>query len=523
MPATPRREASSRTLAQHLRFIREVLARSEKDPEARQLAVKIVSGVFDYKRDPRSGEDVPMVRAWNKSFRAPPGPICKSRDDQCEIERVWDFMVLNFRYVYDPADEDTFQTLKVSLTSGGGDCFPEGTLLLRDDYTLVPVEDLKPGMRIWGRDRWSDVTNQWCKGIRPVTAVRMNNGSWMHLTEDHKVYVAVCPRHNNRAPETSPCSCPVTDREIVRLPVAELQPDMVLLQPREIEAADGDATPEALAWAELTGLYLSDGWCDGSRICIAGKDGHPKEAQKRRVIELGKILGFNTSWHERYVRVYGNELVERFAPLGRHAPNKSLSRLDWPKEQAVVLLAGIMADSGANTHGAGRTFTTTSRALAVQTRVLHRLQGVSCGWAHIENHGGLGTHPIWRLTTRPTDGARAEKLLRVKEIVRDIQEATVYDISTDDHYVYLPEHDVTVSNCDDAAIALAALLKQLGFYVIARVISTEDDPEVWAHIYPLVGLPKDNPTHWIALDLTVEGYIPGDEYPKIANHQDFKL
>ncbi len=32
----------------------------------------------------------------------------------------------------------------------GGDCFPEGTLLLRDDFEFVPIEKIKVGDRIWG-------------------------------------------------------------------------------------------------------------------------------------------------------------------------------------------------------------------------------------------------------------------------------------------------------------------------------------------------------------------------------------
>lgn len=523
MSAIRLREAKSHTLDEHINLLRSVVRQSMKDPESRMLAVALVSGTYDYKRDARTGKETPMVSAWGKNFRAPAGVICRARDADCEVERIWDFVVLNIRYVYDSADDDTFSTLKVMLLTGGEDCFPEGTLMLRDDHTLVPVEQLKPGMKIWGKDRWSEVTAQVCKGVKPVTAIRMNNGSWMHLTEDHKVYVAVCHKHTSRTEASGPCSCPVSEREVVRMPVAELQPDMVLIQPAKIDMYKAASTVEACALAELTGLYLSDGWCDDHRVGISGKDGHPKEAQKHRVVELAKTLGYSTGWQPRYIHVYGNELVEHLAPYGTRAYNKQLPHLRYTPDEAAVLLQGIMADSGAQTGSEfARTFTTTSRMLAVQTRVLHRMHGVSCGWAYIENHGGLGKHPIWRLHTRAPQ-AHGEKLLRVKEIVRNAQEATVYDITTDDHYVYLPEHDVTVSNCDGMTIAFATLLKHVGFHVIARVISTQEDPNAWVHIYPLVGLPKDSPTHWVPLDATIDGFVPGDEYKGIGKHRDFKL
>ena len=45
-----------------------------------------------------------------------------------------------------------------------------------------------------------------------------------------------------------------------------------------------------------------------------------------------------------------------------------------------------------------------------------------------------------------------------KEIEHDVAERPCYDIQTSDHYVYLPEHDVTVSNCEDLACRRAAEL-----------------------------------------------------------------
>ncbi len=78
-------------------------------------------------------------------------------------------------------------------------------------------------------------------------------------------------------------------------------------------------------------------------------------------------------------------------------------------------------------------------------------------------------------------------------------------------------------DCDDATIAFAALLGSLGFRVAARVISTKKAPNQWVHIYPMVGLPKDNPTAWCPLDITVEGAVPGWEYGEIAKYRDYML
>ncbi len=105
----------------HVGYIQQLVAKGLHDGEARQLAVKIVSGRFDTRRL-SDGKEYRVVQAWGKSFLAPPGKVCRTQDDQCEIEKIWDFVVLNIRYVYDTVSIDVFATLKESLLAGGGDC-----------------------------------------------------------------------------------------------------------------------------------------------------------------------------------------------------------------------------------------------------------------------------------------------------------------------------------------------------------------------------------------------------------------
>ena len=125
MPAarrTPQQLSSSPDIDHHVALIQRMVAKSMKDGETRQLAVRIVSGAFDYVQDPATGQDVAVVEGYGRNFRAPTGPPCASRDERCEVDKMWDFVVLNFRYVYDPAEVDTFATARESLLAGGGDC-----------------------------------------------------------------------------------------------------------------------------------------------------------------------------------------------------------------------------------------------------------------------------------------------------------------------------------------------------------------------------------------------------------------
>ena len=134
---------TTRSLDEHVGLIKRQVDRSLSDGETRRLAVRIVSGTFDHVRDSRSGKEQVVVRAFGRNFLAPGGKVCKPRDEECEIEKIWDFVVLNVRYVYDPAEVDTFVTLKETLLMGGGDC---------DDSVVAFAALLKAiGFQIIGR------------------------------------------------------------------------------------------------------------------------------------------------------------------------------------------------------------------------------------------------------------------------------------------------------------------------------------------------------------------------------------
>lgn len=119
----------TQNLDEHVALIQGQMDKSVHDPELRQLAVKIVSGKYDYMTHPRTGRVIPVIRAWDQTFLAPENETpCEPRDERCEIERIWDFTVANVRYVYDPDEIDFFATSRATLEAGGGDC---------DDLTIL--------------------------------------------------------------------------------------------------------------------------------------------------------------------------------------------------------------------------------------------------------------------------------------------------------------------------------------------------------------------------------------------------
>jgi hypothetical protein len=388
----------------------------------------------------------------------------------------------------------------------GGDCFPEGTILLRDDFSFVPIENIKVGDRIWGRDRWSIVTQKWFKDALHVDAIEMSNGSTMYLTGEHMVYVGQC-KHGGRCEQVQ-CREPFKRRETFdRLHVSDLREGDTLLQPDRIAFGTGSVDADRMY---VEALALADGWTKASKnpdlphVCfyVAGRDGKRKEAQKREVKAICDRFGIETTWHERYITIKDREWASRIAALGSRARFKALETINLDESTAAAALRGLMADSTQNTGVPTRTYSTTSRSLMLQVRVLHRMFGkmTSVRMLTPEQHGGAGHHPMWRVGQRE----KGKLNLFVRTIERSVRKVPCWDISTEDHYVYLPEHDVTVSNCDEASITLIAAALCIGIPAMVVGSSHKEPYDVPTHVF---GAFEDDLGDWVKMDGTTKSPI----------------
>lgn len=126
MPRFVSRIEDTSSIEDHARLIQEQVEASLRDPQTRKLAASIVSGTYDWVRDPRTGVTVPAVKYHGRYYRAwydshPPGP-CPPRDDVCALTALWNFMVMNVRYTPDVDGYDTYPDLRTMLESGAEDC-----------------------------------------------------------------------------------------------------------------------------------------------------------------------------------------------------------------------------------------------------------------------------------------------------------------------------------------------------------------------------------------------------------------
>ena len=297
-----------------------------------------------------------------------------------------------------------------------GDCLPVTTLVLRDDYTVDAVGNLQPGDKIMGDGSLTTVTEQAVTGEKPILAFELNNGAVFRCSPEHRLFLR--DDTEKRAEDVRP-------GDLLKTPTSPFPASSSPLNPSKLSPAD-------FAW--LLGTYVADGWCElprHPRFSISGKDGCKKEEQKRKA-------------------------------CGGHAPEKHLPSLMVSAEQVRPLVEGLAADSsvassGTVTHG------TTSEILALQTRILYRMLGQSTHIRRWDEHGGLGTHPMYRITVRQADNPNYPNSARVVA-VRECEPELCCDVTTDTGRFYLPESDIVVHNCEDLACYRVAELRELPYH-----------------------------------------------------------
>lgn len=384
------------------------------------------------------------------------------------------------RYTWDPTDYDAFQTPARTLELHAGDCVPATSLVLTAGYKLKPIGEVREGDLVMGDGQWTKVTKFWDKGEKRLLEFTLNNGCVLRCTPEHKLFVV--PKGKNRSGR----------RE-----------DAVEKRARDVKLSDDLLTPAQLpmglesiesekAW--LLGTFIADGWTEDYRCAIAGKDGHPKEMQKKRVQAWCEANGIATRWHERYIAINDAPLTNWLSAVGKGAKNKHVPSLDLDEPTLRAVLSGLEADSGLAKSGS-RVYSTISEELALQLRVMFRMLGQSVSITKVNDHGGLGTNPIFRVTVRKNEQKRP--FARVK-VIREAPAERVVDIETDTHRFWLPESDVVVHNCDDMTSLLGALLRSVGHQVRSRIVQTKGATQ-WNHIYLVVKIGNQ----WKPLDASV--------------------
>ena len=334
----------------------------------------------------------------------------------------------NFQKVLDTKRQNDFNT----------DCLPEDTLLFRDDYTYVPISDIEIGECIAGRDgRWTKVLNKFDKGTKKTIQIELSNKCTLRCTPDHVVFLE--------------------DGQECR--AGSLEPGMCLEMPESLP--QGTYRDPDLRLSKLKGLYIADGWAvikspKNKRVFIAGRDGHPKEQQKKEIAAFFDELGVKYTMPVKNIETSDPGIRDAVLPCGTRALDKQFDRLDYSEEGLLAILEGVQADATVRKDNGVVTYNTVSKRLALDIRMAFRFMGKSTSIRCLADHGGLGKNPIYRVTPR----IKQRRPARVVSISEG-QEERVYDIATENQGIYLPECDVVVHNCDDYSLYAMHIIDHL--------------------------------------------------------------
>jgi hypothetical protein len=336
-------------------------------------------------------------------------------------------------YRPDPLTTETLMRPCHTMTGNGtgGDCLDENTRLLTPrGYVLI--SDILPGTLIMGKYGWTRVIKKERKGLLRADTYTLSNGGFFTATPDHR--------------------CILLDETETTAGMLKEEDKLYQCSHIPVNGVSSLSSDDCL----FIGYYLSDGWVDGNRVCISGKDGFPKEEQKHWVERYATGKGWKTSWHPRYIRVYIPKkssvlaFICKKTAIDKYIDIQEIIKLN--PLQTASLLKGLLADSHQpKSQRGGKCFSTISNHLKDAVILLYRKLGISCTFTLVKKHGGLGKNPVWRVYPQ----IYRKNSVFVKR-VQNIGVSVVYDIETADHGIYLPDADIVVHNCDDKAIALAS-------------------------------------------------------------------
>jgi hypothetical protein len=541
----------ARGLNDVVKAIQGIVRTDAADPNVIKLARQITSGTVDFVADPRTGDQTAVVKAWGRYYRAPDS-ICRTRDDACELEALWDFVVQNCRYVFDHPHVDTYPDIHYTLEAGSEDCFALDTkIIVRSRatacYELRTLRELKniwPAYEALSYDftnaKWvfKAITGWKHKGTREVMQSTLGNGPPFVHTPNHKVWWW----DGSNVPST---------RKIVEHELGSEKDERSyhrrVLVATKIPALN--ATDIDQSHAYLAGIYAAEGSHDSvGRISIAQDKPIIRERIEKALAEVGASYRFTAREHSNAYYVHTSDAKGgEGAGLRSWLTQGGANSFDMgvppdifgASEEVVRTVMQAHADGDAYIPKPGSPWAdkvkaihaTSSDRLAAELQLMAMITGEPWNtWLQVD-HQGQGRSPIHRFHRYLDGPGRKVSNRQIPELpgvgyspvqtMNPAGEQEVADISVADTHNFVLSNGLIAHNCDGMAIMFCGLAMAIGFDVAVRIIS--QDGSQWQHIYALVGLPKTGASHYFPLDATEPGREMGWEFESPAARIDYRL
>jgi len=342
---------------------------------------------------------------------------------------------------------------------GLGDCLEENTEIIVKDG-VRKIKDLQIGDLALSYNydleqyEYKPVTKIWDKGILDGYDIKLKNGHNIIATGEHRFFC--------RTSEDYPKKYEIKKFQDIDLDNwCKHQLHCVYRLPEGNIDIDRD-------WAYLVGIYISEGWAENSRICIAQDKPEIRVKIEKALNNLHIPYSQSKRTKHAYYNILNSQYKDKFKELGNNSFNKQFPNdvLSWNNESLKSLIEGLLDGDGTDKFSeyeykfnALWEFSTSSEQIAKTFNLIVRKVYGNIYYYKQLKHQGVGKKPIWRLRFNPNGLSNKREIFNgissvsiKKSKIKEVKDKHYYDIEVkDNHNFILADSGVISHNCDDFA------------------------------------------------------------------------
>lgn len=374
-----------------------------------------------------------------------------------------------FQYIPDKTKEDEWKPPEKTVKDKGGDCVSENQKIWTKDG-IKSAKDITYNDFLLSYDfknkvySYKPILKIWYKGKKKIFRIHFRNGTYIDVTNKHKLLIKKGDSYIIEQVKNLKL-----DLEIkIRVPIFKKLPYIV---------KDNKYFSEDLCY--VIGHYLAEGYKDKKHVRTCGME---------CIKDIVPILKRNNIPYSIYYNKKGLPIItflkSEFKDYLKRIKNNSLDMklteelLNLPENKLEKIIEGfLLGDGHYNDFDFKDKTLTRNKEYTLSTSSLTFTQdlqtmGLKIGkpfhiWKQ-EKHGGLGKHPIWRVTYNPKSWFSKEYgysfLSEVSiKFIEELSIENTYDFMIQDNHNFVCENGVIVHNCEDYAILADYILEDLGY------------------------------------------------------------
>jgi len=376
-----------------------------------------------------------------------------------KIKQIWAYVVNHTNYSHDTGEDWRFPV--VTDVGRTGDCLAHYEKIVTADG-LKPISEIHIGDFVWSYNfeeqvfELKRVTNKWYKGKLKIARTYFKNGTFVDFSEHHPMLVRFSKKKGRGYRKQLLSEINLAKWNTRKVPFV-----------RKLPKTDGEERI-TVDEAFLCGYYVAEGWNDGYKKCICGR-------------ELDKGIFDRWIGKKRYNKqgvaqatVVDPKMKKILSEFGKNAFNKCVP--DWfkklPKSHLRAFLDGLFLGDGhykfSNCGSTRKVISTSSERLVKDLLEIGMMLGDIPYVYKQKKHGGLGKKPIYRLhyfsqsIFKRHYGFKNLSEVSIRKIELLDEKTDMYDIEVEGNHNFVLWNGVVTHNCDDLTILFVTLCRIAG-------------------------------------------------------------